>query len=457
MSQRSRFSIPCARRARARKRCSSFASLGACLVLAAQGPSAWASSFEWIELDTIMPLQPQAGAQFGAALAADALQLAIGEPRASVNGVSVAGRVAVRRFAGGPQASVIPDVLHAGGLFGAALSVQGDVLRVGEPGNPTNGADAGAISQYDYHADSQHWLWSGTGFSLAGDRFGTSLAQDDPWRVDSRPGSPAFAGGYVMVTQLAGMADVQFIAEPGGVAGDAFGASLAIHRGAAGEPDLLVIGAPRRDLGAGATDAGAAYVFANATHTATGWVQVAYLTPPSPHDQDFFGSSVAVAASRVVVGAPGRDKSAAPPAGNAGAVFVYEPDGAGGWQQAQEIVLADAATGDALGSSVAYDAASDRVFGGAPFRVHTVFGGTGATGGVIVAQRICLFTSCGWAPIRELYSHDQPSIGQQAGRAIAVVGDRLFVGAPNYDHGTDVNSGRVLAFVADDIFADGFE
>lgn len=85
------------------------------------------------------------------------------------------------------------------------------------------------------------------------------------------------------------------------------------------------------------------------------------------------------------------------------------------------------------------------------------FGGSSPTGSVVVAQRICLFTSCGWAPISELYSLDQPSIGQQAGHAIAVVGDRVFIGPPAYDHASDVDSGRVIAFIADDIFADGFD
>jgi len=434
-----------------------FVRIGALLASSAAAPFAGASSFQWIAQDTITPLQPQNGAQFGAALAADSLQVAIGEPLADVNGVANAGRVAVRRFAGGPQASVIPESLHPNGYFGAALSVQDDVLRVGEPGNPTNGAEAGAISQYQFHDDSQHWLWSGTSFSEPGDHFGSSLAQDGLWRVDSRPDSDMFAGGYVFVVRLAGMAEFQLLTEPAGAVGDAFGASLAIHAGAAGEPDLLVIGAPHRDLAAGAIDAGAAYVFANATHTGTGWVQVAYLTPPAAKAQDFFGSSVAVGPSRVVVGAPGRDIAGSPTPGNAGAVFVYEPDGSGGWEQAQEIALADAGNADRFGTAVAYDPARDRVFGGAPYRMHTVFGGSGPIGSVVVAQRICLFTSCGWAPISELYSLDQPSIGQQAGHAIAVVGDRVFIGAPAYDHASDVDSGRVIAFIADDIFADGFD
>ncbi len=64
----------------------------------------------------------------------------------------------------------------------------------------------------------------------------------------------------------------------------------------------------------GAVDAGSAFVFDLAS--ATPAIPVAVLRDPAPAPSDVFGSSVAIAGTRVVVGAPG--------AGNFGAAYVFD-------------------------------------------------------------------------------------------------------------------------------------
>src|SRR4029079_14327362 len=93
--------------------------------------------------------------------------------------------------------------------------------------------------------------------------------------------------------------------------------------------------------------------------------------------QEMFGLSVAIGADRVLVGAPGRDAGGTT---DAGSVFVYVPDGAGGWQQQAELFLSGASIGDRFGTAVAYDAQHGWLVGGAPDRVTNVFRGTRATG-----------------------------------------------------------------------------
>ena len=422
-----------------------------------------AASNGWFLERSEQPLEPQSGALFGSAVSADAAGFAIGEPRATVNGIAQAGRVAVRLNAGGPQASIIEESLRPGVHFGAALAIAGDRLRVGAPDETVNGTGAGSVSEYGYNAFEQRWSWQSTGFGEAGDHDGYAVAITGDLIGEGRPGSSAFPGGYVATFYAdQGIDGVGILHATNGVDGDFFGASIALYRSPnVSLPDLAVVGAPYRDRGAAAHFGGAAYVFANPTHTGMGWQQVAYLTADNPLDLDLFGFSVAAGPSRVVIGAPGRDRVVPTPVSDAGAVFVFTPDGSGGWQQESQLFLANAAANEQFGTVVAYDPRHDRVFGAAPQRFHTVFGGSGDTGSVTVFKRTLIIPPhFGWLATAELFSDDQLSIGQQAGRALSVSGDRIFVGAPNYDANPNngvTDSGRVLVFAADEIFGNGFD
>lgn len=416
---------------------------------------AQAASNAWFQEESIFPLAPQANANFGFSLSAKDDEIAIGEPAANVNGFNLAGRVSVLRRSGGPRASIIDVDQHDGSFFGWSVAIQADQLYVGIPYDSTTASGSGAVSQFNYDAAAQRWHWSGSSFGQSsGAQVGYALARVGDLYAEGWPGAIVpYAGGVVGIgyeTQPFG--SFAFLAEPSGVDGDFFGASIALYWNPdRSQPDLLVIGAPHR-----AGSRGAAYVWSNAMHDAMNWQLVASLTAPGPATQDSFGTSVAIGPRRVVVGAPGRSHDGT---NNSGSVFVFVPDGSGGWQREQEIVLANAAQDDAFGTSVAYDPLHDRVFGGAPSRFHNVFGGSGHTGSVFVFKRILTIppNTFSWLSTADLYSLDQPSIGQAAGRALAVDGDRVFVGAPSYKNGSFVNSGRVLSFVADQIFVNGFE
>ncbi len=304
-----------------------------------------------------------------------------------------------------------------------------------------------------------------------GDRTGAAIAYDHALIAIGLPGpctsgcSVSERGGRVFVSYDA--ADVTqygvIVPDPGSDGNnDGFGVSVAVYRSPdPAQPDLLVVGAPLRHIDGAGDLAGAVYVYANATHDASDWQPVAYLTAENGAASDLFGYSVAVGPSRIVVGAPFRDRVIPTPVSNAGAVFVFTPDGSGGWQQESQLFLANAATNELFGDTVAYDLTHDRVFGGAPQRFDTVFGGSGATGSVTVFKRTLIIPpNFGWLAIAELFSDDQLSIGQQAGRAVSVSGDRIFVGAPTYDANPNngiVDSGRVLVFSADEIFGNGFD
>ena len=121
--------------------------------------------------------------------------------------------------------------------------------------------------------------------------------------------------------------------------------------------DTLVVGAPWHD--SAASNGGAAYVFTRSGGT---WTQQAKLTASDAASLDFFGESVAIAAGTIVVGARGADVA---PVADAGAAYVFEPSG-GTWAQRGKLVAPARAIRDGFGSSVAL--AGTTVIVGAPAR-----------------------------------------------------------------------------------------
>jgi hypothetical protein len=112
-----------------------------------------------------------------------------------------------------------------------------------------------------------------------------------------------------------------------------------------------------------ATDAGAVYVFKR--DGAGNWIQDAYLKASNAGAGDYFGFSVAISGSTIVVGAFGEassqttitnaDGSASTDnsANAAGAVYVFKRDGSGDWIQDAYLKASNAEAGDVFGSSVA--------------------------------------------------------------------------------------------------------
>jgi Ca2+-binding RTX toxin-like protein len=148
-----------------------------------------------------------------------------------------------------------------------------------------------------------------------------------------------------------------------GAAGDLFGAAVA----ASG--DRVVVGAWQ----AGATEAGAVYVFDSDGRG--GWAETRLTASDGAANN--FGRSVAISGDTIVVGANGDDDIGT----DAGAVYVLESDGAGGWKQTK-LTAADGAEGDFLGLSVA--ASGTSAVAGAP---RDADGGVGSGSAYLLALR----------------------------------------------------------------------
>ncbi|MGO9962623.1 MAG: hypothetical protein ACLPUG_04235 [Acidimicrobiales bacterium] len=165
--------------------------------------------------------------------------------------------------------------------------------------------------------------------TVAGDRLGGAVAISGTTAVVGASYCSRMVGRvYVFAETTAGWKQVAELRISDTTVGDVFGDSVAISG------TTIVVGAP----GYG-DDAGRAYVF---TRTASGWMQAADLKGSYNVD---FGTSVAISGTTVVVGATGYD-------GGAGRAAVFTKTRAG-WKQTAELKGSGEVSGDFFGSSVA--------------------------------------------------------------------------------------------------------
>jgi hypothetical protein len=86
--------------------------------------------------------------------------------------------VGAQTFSLSPEQTLItPDDARGDANFGNSLSIQGDTMSVGAPGDNSRGFDAGAVYMYDYISGA----WSqrsklAASVTVTGDKFGTSVS-----------------------------------------------------------------------------------------------------------------------------------------------------------------------------------------------------------------------------------------------------------------------------------------
>lgn len=214
---------------------------------------------------------------------------------------------------------------------------------------------------------------------------------------------------------------------------DWFGFTLAVSGG------TFVTGAPYDDGSANGDssntveDSGAAYVFARSGQG--GWTQQQYVKASDAQANDNFGMSVAADGDSIVVGAIRSNVLATAPVlgSRSGVAYVFTRDKAT-WTQQKQLAASNARYGDQFG--IASAMAGDTIAVGALFG-----GGTdGARGGAVyVYQR----KGTDWTE-SQIVTPDAATAG--FGVSIAIAGDRMIVGAP-YEDG---KTGSAYLFVQRD-------
>jgi len=259
-------------------------------------------------------------------------------------------------------------------LFGTDVALSGDVLVVGAPwedsaatsvdGDQTSNAASASGAAYVYERSGEQWqpisyLKASNG--EADDELGQAVAMSGDTVALGAPGessgdaaepndNSASRSGAVYVFQRVGASyeQVAYLKASNADAGDAFGSRLALANdtlvvGATGEGTLGGDGNRSNEL---RPHSGAAYVF---ERQGGAWAQTAYLKAPSPAEDAYFGSALALEGDTLVVGALGDDSEDLPLSGTA-YLYTRTPQG---WQLRRSMKAPNADIGDRYGSSVA--------------------------------------------------------------------------------------------------------
>jgi hypothetical protein len=249
--------------------------------------------------------------------------------------------------------------------FGDSVAVSGNTVVVGAPMDDQAGAfRSGSVYVFERASDGTWPLaqtLSSQGGHQAWEAFGVEVAIDGNLiavgAVDRDQAGQTDAGGvFVFERSGSSWSYLQQLTAPMPVAQDKFGNAIDIVG------TNIAVAALRRDRGA-ITDAGAVYVY---TRPGSTFSLAQSIQPRDGLANDLFGSDVALevasgGARRLVIGAEGCDPGNV---SNAGAVYVYDTPGAGVFAQTQKLIAGDPAPGAIFGTAVAL--AGTRIAVGAP-------------------------------------------------------------------------------------------
>jgi hypothetical protein len=367
--------------------------------------------------------------RFGRSVAISGTKVVVGAPETDI-GAFNSGSLFVFDVAGAtpavPVHTVNNPVPGLDSVFGSAVAIQGTLIMAGAPRDSTTAYETGRAYVFDLAGSVP--LVPATLYHIspsAQDSFGSSIALSGTLMVVGAPRSSSGAtnGGNVYVYDLSnsGTASTPLVTliSPNPERYNRFGAAVAVFG------TYIVVGAPYDGSGGAEPRAsGSAFIYNISSATPT--VPVAAISNPSPSEDDNFGYSVAVSATRVLVGAPGDDTEAT----SSGRVYVF--DLAGQWLSR---LTKPGPGADNFGYSVAVS--GDRaVVGAIGYVVDT---GAPWAGGAYVYD-----LTSDMSPLLTLPNPSGKAY-DYFGNAVAISGTRIVVGSLSDDtDGTD--AGRAYVF-----------
>ena len=237
---------------------------------------------------------------------------------------------------------------HEGDWFGEYVAAHGDTLVVGAPYETVNGlSNAGAI--YVFVRENGMWreqqrITSQTPttndlFGISVTLWGDRLVAGSPGNIFSSIGGGARAGNaFAFVRSGDGWTLEQQIGLEAAGGGDGFGFMVALHE------DALLIGAPLDD--GSATNSGAGYVF---RHNDGSWKLQQRLKASSPQTESHFGTMLALGKDVLAISAWHETIEGTT---WGGAVYTFQKEG-DSWTQLQRIVAPTVRARAQFGGAVA--------------------------------------------------------------------------------------------------------
>ncbi len=320
--------------------------------------------------------------------------------------------------------------------FGFSVSISGNILVVGTPGNDDAGDDSGSAYVFERNqggVDKWGQVKKLTADDAATeDSFGFSVSiSEDTVVVGSLCDSDAGACSgsvYVFERHQDGMdkwGQVRKINADDAEAGDSFGISVSINE------DTVVVGS-FCDSDAGACS-GSAYVFERHQDE---WEQARKLNADDAVAGDQFGASVSVSGDTLVVGAVRLFEGASAGSGSA-YVFERNRGGADKWGQVKKISADDATAEDGFGFSVSIS--GDTLGVGARLKDDA-----GAESGSAYVFERHQGGVGQWGQVKKINA-DDAAAHDQFGTSVSISGDTLVVGAPG-DTFTGTSAGAAHVF-----------
>ena len=204
------------------------------------------------------------------------------------------------------------------------------------------------------------------------------------------------------------------------------GSDIAIHGGYA------VVGALRESRDVNGSNyklsAGAAYIFKR--NSSGQWVEIQKITATDRQKNAYFGLSVDIWDSIIVVGARHQsyDTNGQDSIHSAGAIYIFEPGGSDYWVQTQKITLPNRSPGEWFGQDVAIDAGI--ILASAPARalVPTTWPGN-RNGGVYVFEKL---SGNLWTQVQEIVPAHL-NVGSGFGLNLAIHGNNALISSTRCD------------------------
>jgi|GEM_PF-703241 len=296
----------------------------------------------------------------------------------------------------------------------------------------------------------------------AGDIFGNAVSMDGEFAIigsqyddeDANGNSPLITSGSAEIFKYVPLTDkwtsVQKLSVNDRNVSDYFGCDVAISG------DNVIVGAYGQDFDTAGNNsesrAGAAYIFEQDAYGT--WSQKQKLVASDRDYYDYFGWKVCIDSQYAAVAAyyEDEDETGSNTLSNAGAVYIFETDTNGDWQEVQKIVASDRNASDYFGSSLAIS--GDYLIVGAASQDYDENGASfkSSAGAAYIFERSVSGT---WTEVQKIVAPDRYD-DDEFGSSVDVDGDVIVVGAPNDGDttaspagATVTNAGSVYAFKRD--------
>ncbi|MBN1969771.1 MAG: hypothetical protein JXR48_13505 [Candidatus Delongbacteria bacterium] len=239
-------------------------------------------------------------------------------------------------FAGWEESEIsLENYADSNDYFGCSVSISNDVGIVGAYGDDGDMGSAYIHYKYGNQWSRQKRLTASDRY--AGDKFGSSVAIYGNYAVVGAPGDDNSAGSaYVFLLNENGWNQVQKLTAPARESEDKFGTSIAING------HYIVVGAPFSTSKNGA-------VFTYKLNNSN-WEYQSKIMASDGGQFDAFGESISISGNDLVVGASKNDDRGA----DSGSAYVFRFDGIN-WVQEANLLASDGLAYNYFGFSVSID------------------------------------------------------------------------------------------------------